>query len=65
MVEINDPNFPKITYHQGASGQPVAVIAGTGIRVQTIVVCQRQVLRDQPKPGTPWSGKAWRFAIAL
>ena len=42
MVEINDPNFPKITYRQGASGQPVAIISGTGIRVQTIVIAAHQ-----------------------
>ncbi|NEP56307.1 MAG: DUF433 domain-containing protein [Symploca sp. SIO2G7] len=27
-----------MTYRQGASGQPVAVISGTGIRVQTIAI---------------------------
>jgi len=30
--------FPNISYRQGASGQPVAVISGTGIRVQTIAI---------------------------
>lgn len=24
--QLNDPNFPKITYLQGASGQPIAFI---------------------------------------
>ena len=40
--QLNDPNFPKITYRQGASGQPVAVIRGTGIRVQTIAIAAHQ-----------------------
>ena len=40
--QLNDPNFPKITYRQGASGQPVAVISGTGIRVQTIAIATHQ-----------------------
>lgn len=33
-----DPEFPQITYRQGASGHPVAIIRGTGIRVQTIAI---------------------------
>ena len=40
--QLNDPSFPTIAYRQGASGQPVAVICGTGIRVQTIVVATHQ-----------------------
>jgi len=36
--QLNDPTFPQITYRRGASGQPVAVISGTGIRVQTIAI---------------------------
>jgi len=36
--QLNDPTFTKISYRQGASGQPVAVISGTGIRVQTIAI---------------------------
>jgi len=35
---LDDPNFPGITYRRGASGIPVPVLRGTGIRVQTIVV---------------------------
>jgi uncharacterized protein (DUF433 family) len=37
-----DPSFPTIAYRQGASGQPVPVICGTGIRVQTIVIAAYQ-----------------------
>ena len=35
---LDDPAFPHITYRRGASGQPTAVVRGTGIRVQTLVV---------------------------
>jgi uncharacterized protein (DUF433 family) len=36
--ELDDPNFPGITYRRGASGWVTPVIRGTGIRIQTIVV---------------------------
>src|SRR5207245_2976044 len=36
--QLDDPAFPHITYRRGASGQPVAVLRGTGLRVQTVVV---------------------------
>jgi len=35
--DLDDPNFPSITYRRGASGSPTPVIHGTSIRVQTIV----------------------------
>ncbi len=35
---LDDPAFPHVTYRRGAAGQPVPVLRGTGIRVQTIVV---------------------------
>jgi uncharacterized protein (DUF433 family) len=34
----HDLQFPNITYRQGASGYPTAIIHGTGIRVQTIAI---------------------------
>ncbi len=34
---LDDPAFPGITYRRGASGWPVPVVRGTGIRVQTVV----------------------------
>ncbi len=34
---LDDPNFPGITYRKGASGQPVPVLRGKGIRVRTVV----------------------------
>lgn len=36
--KLDDPEFPNITYRRGASGIPAAILRGTGIRVQTIVV---------------------------
>ena len=35
---LDDPDFPGITYRRGASGWITPVLRGTGIRVQTIVV---------------------------
>jgi len=36
--QLDDPAFPHLTYRRGASGHPVAVLRGTGLRVQTVVV---------------------------
>ena len=36
--QLDDPQFPQITYRRGASGIPAAVLRGTGVRVQTIAV---------------------------
>src|SRR2546422_11572213 len=35
---LDDPAFPHITYRRGVSDQPTAVVRGTGIRGQTLVV---------------------------
>lgn len=40
--QLDDPAFPAIGYRQGSSGQPVAVIRGTGIRVQTLAIAAHQ-----------------------
>lgn len=40
--ELHDPAFPLITYRRGASGWPVPLVRGTGIRVQTLVVASEQ-----------------------
>ena len=37
-----DRSFPTVAYRQGASGQRVPVVAGTGIRVQTIAIAAHQ-----------------------
>jgi uncharacterized protein (DUF433 family) len=39
---LDDPRFPQVTYRRGASGQPAAVLRGTGIRVQTVVMASKQ-----------------------
>lgn len=38
---LDDPAFPGITYRRGASGQPVPVLRGAGLRVQAVVVAAR------------------------
>lgn len=40
--QMDDPEFPQITYRRGAAGIPNPVLRGTGIRVQAIVVAQRE-----------------------
>jgi uncharacterized protein (DUF433 family) len=39
--QLDDPRFPHVVYRQSVSGQPVAKIRGTNIRVQTIVIANR------------------------
>lgn len=40
--QLDDPDFPQITYRRGASGIPVPVIRGTGIRVQAVAIAHEQ-----------------------
>ena len=40
--QLDDPQFPGITYRRGSSGIPAAVLRGSGIRVQTIVTADRE-----------------------
>ena len=40
--DLNDPDFPRVTYRRGAAAVPTPVLRGTGIRVQTVVVAVRQ-----------------------
>jgi len=40
--DLNDPDFPQITYRRGAAAVPTPVLRGTGIRVQTILVAVQQ-----------------------
>jgi uncharacterized protein (DUF433 family) len=35
--QVDDPDFPHITYRRGASRRPTPVLSGTGIHVQAIV----------------------------
>ena len=39
--QMDDPEYPQITYRRGASGIPTPVLRGTGIRVQTIVIANQ------------------------
>ena len=41
-ASLDDPQHPHVTYRRGASGVPVAVVRGTGIRVQTLVIAAQQ-----------------------
>jgi uncharacterized protein (DUF433 family) len=40
--KLDDPNYPQITYRRGAAGIPTPVLRGTGIRVQTVVITNRE-----------------------
>jgi uncharacterized protein (DUF433 family) len=39
--DLDDPGFPGVTYRRGGSGEPTAVIRGTGLRVRTLAVAAR------------------------
>jgi uncharacterized protein (DUF433 family) len=39
---LDDPDFPQITYRRGAAGIPTPVLRGAGIRVQTVAVAARE-----------------------
>ena len=45
--ELDDPNFPGITYRRGASGSPAAMLRGSSLRVQTIVLDLQQGLTPE------------------
>ncbi len=38
--QLDDPAFVHITYRRGAAGQPVPVVRGANIKVQTLIVAQ-------------------------
>ena len=40
--QLDDPDFPHITYRRGTAGVPTPVVRGTGIRVQTIVIAVKR-----------------------
>lgn len=40
--QLDDPQFPQITYRRGAAGIPEPVLRGTGVRVQAIAVAHEQ-----------------------
>ena len=44
--QLDDPQFPHITYLRGAAGIPTPVIRGTGIRVQAVAIAHEQWQMD-------------------
>jgi len=44
---LNDPDFPNITYRRGTARVPTPVVRGTGIRVQTLVIAKGQWEMDE------------------
>ena len=57
--DVDDPDFPGITYRRGASRQPTPVLRGTGIRVQTIAIATKkwgmsaaEIANEYDLPGT-------------
>jgi uncharacterized protein (DUF433 family) len=40
--QVDDPDFPRITYRLGAARRPTPVLSGTGIRVQAIITAADQ-----------------------
>ena len=52
---LDDPNFPGITYRRGTSGWIFPVVRGTGIRVQTLV--------SESKYGSPAENIAMDYGL--
>lgn len=36
--QLNDPDFPNISYRRGAGGIPAPILRGTGVHVQAVVI---------------------------
>lgn len=57
LQDLDDPDFPTITYRRGASGSLSPVLRGTGIRVQTIALASqnntpKEIAEDYDLPPT-------------
>ena len=39
---LDDPAFSRVTCRRGAAGQPVPILRGTGIRIQTVAMATQQ-----------------------
>jgi uncharacterized protein (DUF433 family) len=39
--QLDDPDFPQITYRRGASGVPTPILRGTGVRVQAVAIAHQ------------------------
>jgi uncharacterized protein (DUF433 family) len=46
--QLDDPNFPQITYRRGGSGIPRPVIRGTALHVQTVAVAVNK-FKEKPE----------------
>ena len=62
---IDDPRFPHVTYRRGAAGWPEAILRGTGIRVQTIVVVHQAWSMDAAEIAADYDLTAEQVADAL
>ena len=40
--QLDDPDYPLVTYRRGAAGIPTPLLRGTGIRVQAIAIAHQQ-----------------------
>ena len=65
MQQLDDPNFLHITYRRGASGSPTPIVRGTGIRVQTLLVAQREWLWPPARIAAEYGLTESRVAQAL
>jgi uncharacterized protein (DUF433 family) len=63
--QFDDPAFPHVAYRRGAAGQPMPVVRGTGIRVQTLVVAVRQWGLTPAQIATEYGLTAAQVADAL
>jgi uncharacterized protein (DUF433 family) len=52
--DLNDPEFPQITYRRGAAGIPMPKVSGTGVRVQTIVIAAERWGQSYEKIATDY-----------
>lgn len=62
---LDDLRFPHVTYRRNASGWPVPVLRGTGIRVQTIVGATRTWSLSPAEIAEEYSLKEEQVADAL
>lgn len=63
--QLDDPNFPQITYRRGASGIPTPIIRGTGIRVQAVAIAHEQWQMDAAAIANEYALSVKRIEEAL
>ena len=47
--QLDDPDFPHVTYRRGSNGQPVPALRGAGIRVQTLAIAAEKWGWEPPR----------------